>query len=108
MFENSNRLLDLVIEGKVSLYRDMLHVDNGVQLVYYVDKKNEKLTKIFPVGFMGNGSDKAISEYFNDCPAILELLEREAFRKFVKMKKGLKSQYRLEEIVKYYNQKCDN
>jgi len=108
LFQSSDKLLTLLEEGKVNLYMDMLHVDNGVQLIYYVDKKKEKLTKIYPVGFMGNGSDKAIEEYFQDCPTLLELLKREAFRKFVKMKKGLKSQYRLEEIVKYYNQKCDN
>ncbi len=108
LFQYGEKLLTLLVEGKVNLYIDMLHVDNGVQLVYYVDKKKEKLTKIYPVGFLGNGSDKAISEYFNDCPALIELLEREAFRKFVRMKKGLKSQYRLEEIVKYYNRECDN
>jgi hypothetical protein len=107
-FQNSNKLLPKLIDGKVNLYLDIVfNGQNGVSHDYYADKEKGTLTKIWPVGLFANGSEKVISEYFKDCPELLKLLKREAFRKFVKMKKGNKTQFRLEEIVKYYNNKCE-
>ena len=102
-FQDSDQLLNLMVEGKANLYYNLVDYGHGLQPVYYVDKEKELTTN--PVIILK--SDKIIAEFFKDCPNLLKLLKREAFRKFVKMKKGLKYQNRLIEIVKYYNTKCD-
>nr|WP_321223491.1 hypothetical protein [uncultured Psychroserpens sp.] len=108
-----NRLVYKLIDGKVNLYMDEVSTTNsqgmvgGTALKYYVDKENEDVVQIYPGTPLGKSSDRIIAEYFKDCPKLIALLDRDAFRKSVKMRKGRRSQFRLEEIVKYYNENCN-
>lgn len=118
-------MVNLEFEGEVSLYRHYnyesgvnvsdgnrgnQYVGGGEVIEYYVGRDSENLTKIFPVGVLGNGSEKAIKDYFYKCPKLIELIEREAFERLVgndpKIKKSQKFKQRLIEIVKYYNSNC--
>ncbi|WP_047546338.1 hypothetical protein [Psychroserpens sp. Hel_I_66] len=105
--ENTDRLVIKLIDGKVSLYKDFKETNNGKVNLYFVEKDNEPLAQMYPAKSFAKSSDKVIKDYFQDCPQLIELLDKEAFRKDVKMKEGRNSQLRLEAIVKYYNDKCN-
>ena len=100
ILENSPRLMNIILEGNVTLYQEFYTYGYSSGFCYYVSKQNEKLTLI--------SSNKAIKNYFQDCPSFIELLNREAFRKIVVMEKGNKTPLRLLKMVEYYNSKCSN
>jgi len=111
--KDPNIIFDVTLEheGHVSLYKNT-HFDNYGYIIetYFVQKDDQNIVKIFPVGVLGNGSDKAMKNYFIDCPKLLELIDRRAFRMYFANKPSLekseKFKNRLIEIVKYYNTKC--
>ncbi len=64
---------------------------------YYVGKEDSKLvTRITSKGTLFEKNfKKAAMNYFKDCPALVKLIENKTYQK-----------RDLEEIVKYYNEKC--
>ena len=103
----------LIHEGETSLYSRKVLVITGslyYETRYFVQGPGKSFTKIFPVGAMGNGSDKAMKKYFKDCPKLVKLISQQAFKKFVgndpNLKRSEKFRNRLIEMVKYYNSKC--
>ena len=106
ILENSPRLMNIILEGNVTLYEEFYTYGYSFETRYYVSKQNEKLTLIYKG--LGNSSNKAIKNYFQDCPSFIELLNRQAFRKIVVMEKGNRIPLRLLKMVEYYNSKCSN
>lgn len=111
------KLVTIEIIGKVNLYTYINYYTNvsvnggvsrGAETQYFVERGDSGMTKIYPVGILGNGSDKAIKKYFYGCPSLLQLKKKKAFRKLVGNRKGNKVYNRMVEIVKYYNSKCNN
>jgi hypothetical protein len=108
LFRKYQKLINVIENGKVSLYIDF--VNGGNPYTDYYFEKNDKMTKIYTAGnFMTNQSkaEKRINEYFKDCEKLIELRKRKAFEKFVAMKKNGGFYLKLKEIVKFYNEKCD-
>ena len=106
-FRIYEKLMEKVIDGKVSLYRDLSYGEKvGYSDIYF--EKNEKFIKIFNSGGWNsvNKTEKIINEYFKDCERLIELRNRKAFEKFVAMKKYGKFYKKVIEIVKFYNEKC--
>ena len=104
LFQGSDRLIYKITDGEVSVHKDIMfvnysnHTRISIQretIVYYIDKDNEELVKIYPGTAFGKSSDRVIAKYFQDRPRLIELLDRDALGKFVKIKKGLRSQFRL-------------
>ena len=115
--KNPNIILEvtLVHKGNVSLFTHIAHVNTpnsyggGSIREYYVQRDEENIVKIFPGKVMGISSEKLMMRFFSDCPKLVELIDREAFKRFVANSPGLaknKNANRLIEIVKYYNSKC--
>jgi hypothetical protein len=117
-----NKLIavQLIKEGFVSIfsnltynpsgYLDRVYVAGGAITSHYLQKENEKLTKIFPVGFLKNDMDKTMIRYFSDCPKLIKFIAGKTFKKYVdhnpKFKNEPKLTSRIIEIVKYYNSNC--
>ncbi len=113
--ENQNVILDvnLLYDGKVKLYLHSSTVAGPMNTyqenVYYVQKNEDYIYRIFPNKFMGPSSKKLLKQYFSDCIKLVELIDREAFKMYVANNPELKKnsvQNRLLEIVKYYDSKC--
>lgn len=116
--KNSDKTIPVtrLLEGNVSLY---LYYSSGINannggyetLRYYVAKKDEQLSLILPTG-IAKTSDRAIKEYFDDCPKIGEYIDKKAFQKIVdnnaKLRRSEKVPRRLKDIVNYYNSNCAN
>ena len=106
----------LVYEGTTNLYvspyTGFTTTPNGsfTDTEYHVQTKGREMVKIFPVGLLGNGTNKAIKKYFNDCPRLGKLIDQEAFTRSVgndpDLSRTEKFRKRLIEIVKYYDSKC--
>ncbi|MEM9001213.1 MAG: hypothetical protein AAGB24_13195 [Bacteroidota bacterium] len=118
--ENPNIVLDvsLLYEGNVNLYRHSSLVTSttpnggtatGYTHNYYVQKNEKQVSRIFPNRFMGPSSQKLMKQYFSDCPKLVELIARDAFKMYVantpKLAKN-KTANRLIEIAKYYDSNC--
>lgn len=99
----SNRngaLMELVSEGKCNFYQDFTADGNGgTSTGFYVKKNNEKIaTQIGHNSFANFTNYKKITlKYFNDCPNIIENIEKKYNRKKVKI---------LKEIIAFYNNNC--
>ncbi len=100
-----------IYSGKTKLYYHYERAfDNGAYRVFFVQGEEAYLTKIFPVGILGNGSDKAMIAYFADCPKLTQHIQKRTFEKYVnnqpKYKKA-RTPGRLTEIVKFYDSNCN-
>ena len=113
--ENQNIILDvnLLYEGKVKLYRHSSIISGPMNTynenVYYVQKNEDFIFRVFPNKFMGPSSKRLLKQYFSDCAKLVELIDREAFEMYVANNPELKKNYsenRLLEIMKYYDSKC--
>lgn len=117
--ENLKVVLEVTLEHEgnaVSLYKHIQSVNTstngynpGSINEYYLQKGKKNIVKIFPGKFMGISSENLIKNFFEDCPKLVELIDREAFKMFVANTPSLakkKNTNRLIEIVKYYNSKC--
>jgi len=108
LFRTYQKLVEVIEKGRISLYIDVVNGANGYTDYYF--ERNDKMTLIYSAGnFISNKSktEKRINEYFKDCEKLIELRKRKAFEKFVAMKKNGKFYWKLKEIVKFYNEKCD-
>lgn len=106
-FRTYEKLMEKVVDGKVSLYQDVTYGER----VYYSDlyfEKDGKLTKIFNSGGLNsmNKTEKLLNEYFKDCKKLIELRKRKAFEKYVAMQKNGRFFKKIKEMVKFYNEKC--
>jgi len=108
--------VNLVHKGITSLYTHMASVNNpsnyggGSITEYYVQNNEEGIVKIFPGKPFGVSSEKLMKQFFKDCPKLVELIEKEAFKRYVANTPKLakrKTKNRLIEIVKFYNSKCN-
>lgn len=106
--DNKFRLMELVIDGEVCLYkmqRDVIVSDNiisdkptGYRYIdkttpeYYVKHKKDKTATNILFGFK-----KKIARFFSDCENIIEIVEDKTFTKDD-----------IELIVIYYNKSCSN
>lgn len=110
--------MKVIVEGKVSLYTNDVTGYNfntaggnamggfggmsyggggGTVIFYYVNHDGEdEVFKITSVGNISKNFKNAASYFFKDCPALVEKIQNKTY------KKG-----DLEEMVKYYNSKCD-
>ena len=124
--KNPKIVLELLLvyqEGEVNLYAapvDVITPNDVVQSgkpyvvasvsAYYLQKDGEAhVFKVFPGKVMGISSEKLMQDYFEDCPKLVELIGRKAFKMYVANTPSLadqKSKNRLIEIVKYYNTNC--
>jgi len=112
--KDPNTILKVTLEyeGYISLFQRIVYGFQGnISHIEHYFQKNEKgLVKISPVGFLANGTEKAIIKYFNDCPKLAQYIKNETFKKYVKSRKEFekkpKFRQRLIEILKYYNSKC--
>lgn len=110
---SSVKVMKVITKGKITLYK-IVTEGNQFQNIglpgqpntfvssysysnYYVGKEGSKLVKrltskgtLFDKNFR-----KAAMAYFKDCPSLIKLIENRTYRK-----------QDLEEIVKYYNEKC--
>ncbi|MEE9362414.1 MAG: hypothetical protein V3U92_07445 [Cellulophaga sp.] len=116
LMENSENMLEvsLIYKGYVSLYRHIGYFENsqgggGSITEYYVQKGEENIVKIFPGKVLGKSSETLMKSFFEDCPKLVELIDRKAFKMFVANSPSLAKKRhtnRIIEIVKYYNSKC--
>ena len=64
----------------------------------------------FYIGRLDNSKiDEILLDFFEDCPKLVELIDRKAFKMFVANSPSLAKKRhtnRIIEIVKYYNSKC--
>jgi hypothetical protein len=92
-----NKLLEIIIEGKVSLFKYYISVDNMVHTSYYLKKETDKL----PLFYYGEGylyKQKFIpfvSTYFSDCVNLVEKVKAKEFK-----------HKEFKEVVEYYNKEC--
>ena len=92
-----NKLLEVKVEGKVSLFRYVTTVNNMRHVSYYLKKESDKL----PVFYCGKGyfyKQKFIpfvSKYFSDCKNLVE-----------KVKSKELKQKEFEIVVEFYNNEC--
>ncbi len=93
-----NKLLEILIDGKIKLYMYYTIVYNNTgQTSYYIKKENDNL----PVFYYGEGylyKQKFIpfvEKYFSDCTTLIDK---------VKSKELKHSEFK--EVVQYYNQSC--
>lgn len=109
----------LVYEADVNLYEHIAtgSISNGSNgyrsypiFEYYAQRGKNNIVKIFPVGLLGNGSDKAMIEFFSDCSKLIGYIKNRTFEKYVKNHPDYEDEPKLRsrflEIVKYYNSKC--
>lgn len=110
-------LMSLITEGKINLYKMTttgttapmgfggggLSGMGGMQMSYsmdnyYVSKDDRDIvTKLTTIGtFFGQNFQKAASEYFFDCAELVKKIENKVYKK-----------KDIEEIVKFYNTKCN-
>ncbi len=109
--ENGYSLLKQIEVGKVNLYKffDVYHSSksgpNGSMTTknssisrYYIAKENiEIVTHLGSNGlFFDKKFKKAASNYFKDCPELVTKIQKKKYKK-----------KHIEELVKYYNEKCD-
>jgi hypothetical protein len=112
-------LLEVILKGKVTLYKDVKHYYNsgfsvgvgrygGVNTTmmmnqgsitsYYVSTEEENVVShIRSNTFFNKNFKKVIAEYFKDCPSLVTKVENKEFRK-----------NDIYEIVEYYNENCGN
>lgn len=63
---------------------------------YYINREGENgVTKITSIGGFSKNFKKAASEYFKDCPKLVELIQTKYYKK-----------NEIEDIVRYYNTNC--
>lgn len=105
--------VSLEFEAEVNLYYHFSKAvgSNGYSSDdYYVQRGEDNIVKIFPVGIFGSGSEKAMMNYFGDCLKLVEHIKNETFKKYVEnhpdFKEKSKVYSRMIEIVKYYNINC--
>jgi hypothetical protein len=106
-------LMKMITEGKINLYKITttgtsapmgfggMGMGMGMSYSYenyYVCRDNSDIViKLTTLGtFMGENFIKAASEYFNDCIDLVNKIENKVYRK-----------KDIEEIVKFYNTKCN-
>lgn len=93
-----NRLLEIISEGKIVLYRYETSFNNTSTISYFLKKSINNL----PIFYYGEGfmyKQKFIpfvEKYFIDCPILVDL---------VKSKKIKHNKYI--DVVEYYNNKCE-
>lgn len=110
---SSIKVMQVITRGKITLYKVVTHGTHyyggglpgqapmmGASYSisnYYVGKEDSKLVnQITSKGALFEKNfKKAAMNYFKDCPALVKLIENKTYRK-----------RDLEEIVKYYNEKC--
>lgn len=106
--------VSLVYKANVNLYEHITTGYNGYRsysiVEYYAQRDKNNAVKIFPVGLLGNGSDKAMIDFFSDCEKLIEYIKKRTFEKYVKNHPDYEDKPKLRsrflEIVKYYNSKC--
>ncbi|RDY60775.1 hypothetical protein [Flagellimonas nanhaiensis] len=109
-------MLELKLAGKVSLYQQSSHGymptgPGGVGSVggtgfgggqfyainrYYLKKENEEAIHMGSNQLFEKSFKKAASEYFKNCPSLVEKLQKREYKK-----------KHIEEVVAYYNNKCN-
>lgn len=117
--ENSPIWMKVIIKGKVNLYTNdvggytymggtgmggngmggvgMSYGGGSVTYYYVSHEGDEKVFQITAIGTISKNFKNAASEFFKDCPVLVEKIQNKTF------KKG-----DLEEVVKFYNSQCNN
>lgn len=105
--------LKVIVEGKVNLYKNDISgfyfgptgaagfgapmaMSSGPVIYYYVSHEGD--TEVFKITSIGNFSKnfkKAASEFFKDCPVLVEKVNAKTFKKDD-----------IEEVVHFYNKNC--
>ncbi|PHR72488.1 MAG: hypothetical protein COA67_04385 [Lutibacter sp.] len=101
---NYKKPLELVIKGKVSLYMSELSGTGQIGQEYYKTKsyylkRNNKPAVFITVlgGITSKNFKKAIAEYFDDCPVLIQTVKEKKLRK-----------RKIKEIVVLYNETCND
>lgn len=105
-------LLELIVKGKVNLFRDLKIVGGGINTMgpqgpmmmrsytissYYASREDSRT--VIHLGdkgdLFGKNFKKAASEYFKDCPELVKKIQNNVFKK-----------NDIVDVVKFYNKKC--
>jgi len=111
--------LKVIVEGKVNLYKNDISgfnfgpmagsgfgggfgapmaMSSGPVIYYYVSHEGDaEVFKITSIGNISKNFKNAASEFFKDCPALVEKINTKTFRKDD-----------IEEVVNFYNKNCGN
>jgi len=109
--------VSLVYEGSIKIYRHQQLANGGgpnsniqyMAEVFYLQKGEESLVHVFPNKTFGASPEKLMKNFFKDCPKLVQLIDRQAFKIYVANNPdlaGIRTESRLIEIVKYYDTKC--
>ena len=102
--------LEVVVEGKVNLYKDdknpfsqtateisgELPITSEGSTTYYINREGEsEVSKVTWNGFPGKNFKKAASQYFIDCPILVEDIQNKTY-----------DISNIENVVRFYNMEC--
>ena len=103
--------LEVVVEGKVNLYKDdknpfsqtateisgELPITSEGSTTYYINREGEsEVSKVTWNGFPGKNFKKAASQYFIDCPILVEDIQNKTY-----------DISNIETVVRFYNMECN-
>ncbi|MGC1205822.1 MAG: hypothetical protein WA839_13175 [Flavobacteriaceae bacterium] len=108
-------VVSLEWKGKVSLFKEEFvkntyeNIYGYIYSKYYLQKKDEEIVNIYPTAY--RNAKRPMKNYFSDCPKLVDLIERNAFKKYVlgkysKLNESERLELEIIETIKYYNSNC--